>query len=265
MISLLVRRQQQRVAVSLGRALERISPYLVCVDYFDTLVSRTCSRQDVKRIAAEELVQNGLISPALDIAELRRRSERELSDASEKDGLDREFDIGAVARHIHHLAGLESDVDAFERAVVAADVAAEITAQRLNAPLVEQLRHVAPGTRLALVSDFYHPADALRIQLAAHGIDDLFDTVVVSCDLKLSKASGRLYPEVLSIVDHDPVTDGPMLMIGDNAHSDGAMARQHGFDTFAIPGPPRLAEFGASVARRLARSTTGARSRASTA
>lgn len=81
------------------------------------------------------------------------------------------------------------------------------------------------GGRIVFVSDMYLPGTVIRGLLAAHGLAQPGDGIYVSGDVGLTKSSGELFRHVLAA---EGVGPGEMLHVGDNAHSDIAMARKLG-------------------------------------
>ncbi len=89
----------------------------------------------------------------------------------------------------------------------------------------------ARGQRIVYVSDMYLPSDYLEQRLRENDLFLLGDTLIVSNEREASKASGRLWPLVLSEIGAEP-TD--VHHIGNDARSDGKTARKSGLSTLVL-------------------------------
>ncbi|WP_431269970.1 HAD family hydrolase [Dankookia sp. P2] len=231
---------------------------MIAFDIFDTLLRRTITPEHVKRLSLDRLARR--LALPVDAAALwhalRHRIEAELCRAN----ADRHGELGSrfddLAREIHAelrtagTAGLPEDVAGFAAALLACEMAVEAEVLEPVPEAVAALDQLRQrGRRIVVVSDFYLPETQLRRLLDGCGIalGDL--PLFVSCDRMASKRSGRLYPVVLQGLGIRPAD---LLMVGDNPHSDGAMAlaagcrsllldagAQHGFYARPEAGPPR--------------------------
>lgn len=214
----------------IGRHLNRHQAEVVLVDFFDTLIDRRWPSAEVKRDAARRLADGTeLHADEATVLKARRQAERATADARLAAGDDEDFSITEVATAMHATLG-QSDLESFVLAMTNAELAAEAQAQRLRRPIVEALAR--DGRPVVLVSDFHLPRATFEEMLHAHGIIEMFDDVVVSCDRRRSKASGRLYDVV---VDELGLTPGQVTMIGDNPISDVARPRERGIDALHVP------------------------------
>jgi HAD superfamily hydrolase (TIGR01549 family) len=202
----------------------------VLVDYFGTLVHRDADPRGVKALAARRLVEHlGLALDPERILGSRLQAERRARARSLALHGDDEHRLEDVAAELLHeirrlgTAGAPADDAALREALIEAELAAEMEVQRPRDEVIDRLRSWARlGVRMALVSDFYLAEPQMRRLLRHHRVEDLFAEVFVSCDAGLNKNSGQLYDHVL---DRLGVAAQRVVMVGDNAHSDIAMAR----------------------------------------
>lgn len=239
----------------LASRLERLDPDAIFVDYFETVVRRSVSGKQLKVAGARFVSERykGCFSPAEALA-CRLDAEAELRSACSSTGADDEHRLDDLAIRWRELLvdrhGFDSTLDAesFAELAVEIEMRLELAAQELAVDLVAVLRKAAPHSRVVLVSDFHIPHPWFARMLEHHAIDDLFDEVVVSCDHGLNKASGRLYPVALGLVD---AADPTVLMVGDNPHSDQKMAEKHGLETYLLaPAEPPTSSLRLRLERR---------------
>ena len=91
---------------------------------------------------------------------------------------------------------------------------------------VDQAR--ANGLRIAFISDMYLPKEYLEDLLAVNGLFEHGDSLLVSNDLKASKASGKLWPHALNKLGVSP---SQIHHIGNDSRSDGRSAQQAGISS----------------------------------
>ncbi|WP_149535702.1 HAD family hydrolase [Siccirubricoccus phaeus] len=205
----------------------------IAFDIFDTLVCRSITPEHVKRLALARLARRlGLkLGDAAGLYEARRRIEAELCRGNADLHGELEFRHADMARELHAalaaqgLTPLPEAAD-FAALLLACEVAVEREVLRPipgAAAALAALR--AAERRLVAVSDFYLPEVVLRGLLARCGISLEGVPLFVSADHMASKRSGRLYQLVLGALGLSPPQ---LMMVGDNAHSDIAMARAAG-------------------------------------
>ncbi|MEB3222636.1 MAG: HAD family hydrolase [Candidatus Sericytochromatia bacterium] len=225
-------------------ALEPGAHDWLCLDMFDTLVSRRVHPEDVKRLVCERLAR--LAAPALGGAQLyaaRAALEQRLGEANVAAGHDAEAALPEVLGALWEAlpAADRPGREAFVTLGLELEVATECALQ-LPEPdavaLLERAREAGLGR--CLVSDFYLPEGHLRRLLAHHGLAAHFDHVVVSADTLRTKRSGRQYPLVLERLGAPP---SRVLMVGDNAEADVAQARAHGLAAHHLDRAPRGATY----------------------
>lgn len=207
---------------------------VVAFDIFDTLLRRTVTPEHVKRLSLDRLARR-LALPAATAASLyalRHRIEAELCRANADLHGELEFRFEDMAREIHAelhaagTAGLPDDPAEFAAALLACEMIVENEVLQPVPEAVAALERLREaGRRVVLVSDFYLPETQLRHLLAGCNVAVEELPLFVSCDRLASKRSGRLYALVLQALG---IAAGDMLMVGDNPHSDSAMAMAAG-------------------------------------
>ncbi len=233
----------QQVIQQTLQFVEKNAPHpVVCFDFFDTLVSRDIMPEYTKHAAARHLsvLLAGLLS-ADEIYTVRQNLEIELCERNKASGFDLEFRLPDLAAELFNTIKsrctkraepLRFSMADFVETVVQVELAVEKMAQVRCDDMVDLLRTLKThDCRIILISDFYLPLNSFQQLLVHHGIDDCFDHVFVSADKLISKGSGRLYG---AVIDKLGVSPSQMLMVGDNAHADGAMARLKGISSLLI-------------------------------
>lgn len=207
---------------------------VVCFDFFDTLVSRTVIPEETKIIAARRLADTMAAGITGDfIYQLRRVLEQRLCAENHAQGLDPEFSLPVLAQRLHAVLGgllgesVVPPAESFVALVMSIELAVEKQLQILNRGVVELMRYCrSKDMPIAVVSDFYLPAEYFEHLLRHHGLTELVDRLFISADFSVTKGhSGRLYDIVVEGFGCAPEA---IVMVGDNVHADGAMARQRG-------------------------------------
>lgn len=90
--------------------------------------------------------------------------------------------------------------------------------------IIKELRK--DGKLVILVTDYYLPAEVYNDYLSFFDLTSLFDKIVCSSDLQLTKSSGELYEYVITQFG----SPKNMIMIGDSKESDYINALKHGID-----------------------------------
>jgi FMN phosphatase YigB (HAD superfamily) len=225
-------------STEVGSLALQIGRPIVCVDIFDTLVTRTIHPEDVKRVWAERL---GMLHGAHELGgllyRLRSGAERALCLASSERYDELEFNYHDFKLFFHRYAastlpGCDPDALRFGRLMEDLEISVETQVLRRDDKVCEAIEELrANGKRIIGISDFYLPGSMLSLLLSKLGVRDLLDSLFVSCDHMLTKRSGRLY----GFVSHslgEPASN--MIMIGDNPHSDGTSAEAKGLAPLVI-------------------------------
>lgn len=245
-------------AEQLAEVVERAGQ-VVLLDVFDTLLERTIRPEHVKILACDRLVRllglRGL--DGLSLYARRSKAEREISRQNLADHGEVEFHIAQLAGMLHAELSASGHLpegiapDAFLAAVLRAELAVERCCLRLKPgalPALAAARRTA--RRVLLVSDHYLPGEQLGRLFADIGLGtDLYETLIVSSDHRASKRSGRLFDLLLARLGC-PAAE--LTMIGDNPHSDIAMARSRGLRAVLVADPART-DFYASAAAEVTR------------
>ena len=101
-----------------------------------------------------------------------------------------------------------------------------------NTEFTERLKKMkAEGDKLYVVSDFYCGSEYVKGWLEALGLVNLFDDVFVSCDLGVSKRTGKLYG---FIIDKFGFDRKDVIMFGDNFRSDYLKAKSNGIESVRV-------------------------------
>lgn len=223
-------------ATELGPALfDALFPYeLVLSDYFDTIVSRRVAPEDVKRLWAQRLAAI-CGANANQIYEARARIETTLCLKHASAEHDNEFNVLACYETLWTELGDAAqslDKQRFVELAGEIEINLECVSQSVDPDVVAALRAIrAAGRTVYLISDFYLPVLLFRRMLVYHGIDDLFDRVLVSADDLKTKRSGRRYRDLLAEL---PCPPGRACMIGDNTEADGVQPAAHGIPALLL-------------------------------
>ncbi len=212
---------------------------VVCIDYFDTLVTRTIIPEHTKIIASAALSR--LLPGACsgdELYSLRRQLELELVDVNARNTGELDFCLRDFANrfwlllHDRGLTAAFRSRNEFVAAILAIETAVEKSVQIICPDVlrvVEGLRQ--KGLELILVSDFYLPQECFAEILAHFGFRDIFSRVYISSSHRRSKGAGTIYPKIAEDCGC-PVSN--LLMIGDNPHADVAMAEKNGLQTLLV-------------------------------
>lgn len=199
---------------------------VVFVDFFNTVVLRNMSPNDVIYNFSALLGNKYSIEPStiykvftkcknqLAVSNFLRYGE---SEYTFEDIVAKSFDI------LKNLLPLDKDM--FEKDALHCYIEAEaksISAKEQTVEMLQKFRN--DGAKIVVLSDFYCKKEVLRIWLEKLGISDLFDDIIVSCEHKKSKRSGKLYKVALSLQN---VLPQDVLMVGDSWKSDCRNAARH--------------------------------------
>ncbi len=214
---------------------------VVCFDYFDTLVTRIVAPQYTKQIACFNLsrILNHKIS-GKELYQIRYDLEASLCEQNSKRGLDLEFNLRSLGEQLFDSLDKEEvqrlgrfSKNQFASVILNIEVAVEKLVQKPCkdvASLLSDLKENKITT--ILISDFYLPGEYFSKLLQHHRLDGLFDHIYISSDFCITKGGqGRLYDRIIQ--DHDLIRNN-MLMIGDNPHADGQMARKKGIESLLV-------------------------------
>ncbi|GHV82965.1 hypothetical protein AGMMS50212_03050 [Spirochaetia bacterium] len=183
---------------------------VISFDIFDTLVMRYCLKPpDIFTIVEQQCGITGF-------AKIRRAADKQLGILHSIDDhyelIQKELNISSC--DVQNIKNIEFET---EKSFILA-----------RTKIVEMLYYALNKNKTVyLVSDMYYNESQMRELLFHCNINGNF-SIIVSCDKKLSKGSGGLFP--LFAVE----TTGSRLHIGDNRIADIEMAKAAGLNTFHI-------------------------------
>ncbi len=171
-------------------------------DVWDTLLRRRCHPDEVKLFTAWHLylrLADRLRDPAATpwtLFQSRLTVERAIAGERVAEGLDPEYEITEVfrrwTRDVLRLRGKKRAADALALDLAEVELRQELRVGYLD-PAADRLARSINGETLVAMSDFYMGRERLVRILAHHAPHLRFERVLVSCDTRLSKRSGRLF------------------------------------------------------------------------
>lgn len=203
----------------------------VFLDFFGTVVTRRCSPDEIKHGWAKKM--SASLKFKIDeriIYALRIQSEKAVSIRAVNNEFKYNELIDEIYRRMTQLddLNLKNELSDFQTFY---DLAYEIecTLEMKNQVKVEKMGELIfalhkKGIRLAVVSDFYMGAKAIKQFLVNIGMQEMVEEVFASCDERCSKHLGSLYKVVLERLD---VPADVCLMIGDTFTSDVKQAKNN--------------------------------------
>lgn len=212
----------------------------ILVDYFDTLVKRSCHPEVVKRKWAAILsnIWNGQINSEKLYA-LRLKIEAGLCRNSVSQGFDAEFRYRDMVSVLYRQLQKNKkcaplpDAEEFMQICLELELAIELAVQQPILERVEFLRaQQKKGKKIYLVSDFYLDKDSLLYFIRHHGFEDVFSGVYVSSEKKRTKKEGGMYDDIIAELK---INVKKTLMLGDNEHSDVIMSGSKGIHGWHLP------------------------------
>ncbi|QFJ53755.1 HAD family hydrolase [Pseudobutyrivibrio xylanivorans] len=213
--------------ISVDKFVEKLSKYdVVSFDIFDTLIFRPLSEP------ADLFYLIGCRLDFLNFKDLRARAEYEARliraerlRKQKKKFVDYEVDIDDIWNRMHDITGL----DAARGKAIEEELEFDICYAN---PFMKQVftRLQEMGKTIVITSDMYLTKDFLVKMLEKNGYAG-YENIFVSNEYHKSKSDGRLY----DVVKKKMGEDLRYIHVGDNTHSDIAMAKAHGFDTLYYP------------------------------
>lgn len=204
---------------------------LVTIDVWDTLIRRSCHPDEVKLHLCRYLLLSNFkhLKPAFTnevaLLKARQESEAEIGLRAKSQGFDDEYSL----LDVYQLWIIKTFEDAAVAGCIAkqlreAELAQEFRITYQDPDILGHLNQY-DGVEKIFVSDFYMSAEDISAILAKNGLSAIVRRGYSSCDVKLNKRSGRLFPHVL---EREGVSPSDVLHIGDNMHSDVRMPNAHG-------------------------------------
>ncbi len=256
--TLIARAPMQIAPQDLLNHLNSRSPKYIFVDIFDTLVKRTIHPDDTKNLTSRLIARAlGLPNHGDLLLRLRGVTERQmcLVNGEVHDELEFSFDefpekYFTNIRNV--LPWIEKSDDYFRNLCYETERRVESLVLRRDDVICDALLSYKPQAAAIIgVSDFYLPRPFLNELIERAGVQGILDRLYVSCDEMRTKRSGRLYEHVLEDLGIDACD---VVMIGDNAHSDGDMAKSNGIDSLVLDRATRRTKY---EERRAAMGTVG--------
>lgn len=208
---------------------------VICSDFFDTIVYRTCHPEEIKIKWCARIVDIlGLDISVEALYKHRRSCEDELGVINYRTAKETEFTyrelLTMMSNEIHGLDWSILGDDWFD-VVENIEFGIETAHQYLHSDVISFLKKNGKNRQVYIISDFYHSSKFIKRLCEYHSILDLIEDVFVSSDLMSSKRSGSLYANFLKKCKLKPES---IIMIGDNKHSDYDMAKAFGINAIHI-------------------------------
>ena len=203
-------------------------------DFFGTIMNRTCSADDVKRLWSNRMAKRlGMCVPSSVLYKIRRGAEAEIC----KKERDFEFTYNELTDAIYKRLLAVTDkitfsMETFYAMALEVETGVETDVQVVNQPVVDMIMKLkGMNKRLFVLSDFYLPKFCFTDFLEMKGLSGIFEDIFVSCHFDTNKASGRLYPLVLEKLG---VSASECFMTGDNHTSDYLNAKANGLGAYNV-------------------------------
>lgn len=232
------RRFRRLVFETLDRKLEADgdAPGLLSLDVFDTLLLRdgTSELRRFGEIAGRMALATGGKIRAADALVARHLGTRASYRAGPRVNGCGEGSLREIHRTAARILGLP---DTMEDKFCEAELTCEAEHVFPNTLLISYIRrHQARGGKTVLISDMYMHADQIAELLTRCGVrSDLYDALYSSADTKVSKASGRVFSNIVEAADAPRV-----LHVGDALTGDYLMPRAAGWQAQLMPIPNAL-------------------------
>jgi FMN phosphatase YigB (HAD superfamily) len=209
----------------------------VTFDVWDTLLRRRCDPLCVKLFTCRALVllHWDRLDPrwrdAWRVLQRRHTIEFDRVRVGRSEGHDGEYRLDAVlealVRQVCRDATPDADVSRIAAELSQIEIAQERCVTYDDADIADVI--AAQGdARLAFLSDFHLPSPVVAELLRAHGFAQVARDGIVSCDVGLSKKSGRLFEHARQAL---AIGSASWLHVGDDAHADGHAAARLGIAT----------------------------------
>lgn len=204
--------QFQEKHMTVEEYIRRAAEYdVISFDIFDTLILRPFSEPtDLFYFIGNNL-------SFMDFKNIRIQAEYEARIQCYESNKHMEIDINDIWNKLHLMTGIAAEKG------IALEKQYEMQFCYANPFMKRVYKKVQElGKTIVITSDMYMPKEFLKELLEKNGYTG-FEMIFVSNEHKASKAKGDLY----DIVKNTMITKGRLLHIGDNSHSDIAMAKKH--------------------------------------
>lgn len=197
---------------------------VVSFDIFDTLITRRLvSATDIFSIVEDQL--NYQFGTKLDYIELRKKAASQLDNPTFDEIYDR-FTL---------LSGWGQDkIDAAKE--MEWETEKELIVSRKN--IVSLYQSIADEKEVYFISDMYFSVKAIQLILLSNGIEISSEHILVSCELKKTKAEGNLW----DYYQKNIVKGRKAIHIGDDKTADVLEAERHGIQAYHIQSPVAMLE-----------------------
>ena len=201
--------------MTVGEYIEKASEYdIVSFDIFDTLILRPFTEPtDLFYFVGNDL-------GFMDFKNVRMQAEYEARMQCYKNKKHMEIDLKDIWEKFQEMTGISAPKG------MELEMQYEMKFCYAN-PFMQKVYQELQkrGKKIIITSDMYLPADFLKKMLQKNGYAG-FEQIFISNEYKASKAKGDLY----DLVKREVASDGTLIHIGDNLHSDIAMAKKHKVD-----------------------------------
>ena len=208
----------QKQPGSVASFVEKLSGFeVISFDIFDTLIFRPFSEPtDLFYFVGEQL---GIMN----FKEIRCQMEQRARELCFKENGHYEVTLAEIWEQMEHYAGI------LAKTGMAVEIATEKQFCYANPFMREVFQELCKRKKkIIIVSDMYLPAEILEEILHANGYSG-YDKLYVSCEYGKNKAGGKLF----ELVKQE--NSGRLVHVGDNEHSDVAMAKKAGIATMHYP------------------------------
>ncbi len=201
-------------------------------DYFDTVVSRKCHPEEVKKRWCKKVIDFfNLNYSTEELYNIRLDIESELSKTNYEIHSEMEFRYADFLGRFISLLNLPY-LDQAKEYLYNTELSIEKDVQYINSDVFIFLKkQKETGKKIIIVSDFYTNKEFIVKLIKYHGLSDIVDDIYISADLLKSKRSGLIYRFLLKEMN---LKSKNVLMIGDNYHSDFINANESGIHAFHI-------------------------------
>ena len=200
---------------------------LICFDFFDTIVSRKNSPEEIKRSWARKCCNYfNLECNWKWLYQLRLKIESQFYGNKENNF---EFQylwmIKKVYQSLRDSFNVVFSLDSFSSFAVNCEIAIELNSQVMNADIKSIIDFcVEKEFDMIIISDYYFGEKYLKTFLNNVGLDNVFQQIFVSSDYFLSKKQGDIYLKIKKTLIYEQY-----IMIGDNEIADINNSQRAGF------------------------------------
>lgn len=200
----------------------------VFVDFFNTIIRRNASPQDVIFYFTKKLGNKYSIEPS-SIYKIFMKCKNHLTVEKFWSTGESEYRFEEVMTQTALLVSKIAPINPkeFETDGLNCYIQAEAESMSVKEETISLIKQYRKNgaIKVFVVSDFYCSKDVLAVWLNKFDILNLFDDIFVSCDYGKSKRTGKLYKAILS---EQKINPSEAIMIGDSYSSDCKNALLHG-------------------------------------